>query len=383
MTTNAVILGGGMVGRAMAFDLVNDPDFAVSIADINSQTLDEVKAKVPGIKTITSDLSDQKTVKRLVSDYDIVLGAMPSVLGFQTLQAVIEAGKNYCDISFMPENALDLDGLAQEHKVTAIVDCGVAPGLSNMLAGYAVAKLDWVDDIKIYVGGLPRERHWPFEYKAGFSPYDVIEEYTRPSRIVKNEGAEIREALSEPELLEFDGVGTLEAFNTDGLRSLIHTVVADNMIEKTLRYPGHIEFMRVLRYMGLFSHEPIKVGKDQVEVRPIDVTAALLFPIWTYEPGEADLTVLRVIAEGLLDDKQVKLSWDLLDYYDEKTGLTSMSRTTAFPNTIAARLVASGNFSIPGVHAPENIGKQEGLLDHFIMELNERGVKVESAIETI
>ena len=327
----AIILGGGMVGSVMAMDLAADSRFKVTVADQRDEALQRLSNRVPTAVGTKVDLSDSDQVRRLVADYDIVLGALSSTIGLQTLRAVIEAGKNYCDISFMPEDALELDELARSKGVTAVVDNGVAPGMSNMFVGWTESQLDEVESVKIYVGGLPRERRWPFEYKAGFSPADVIEEYTRPSRIVEHGDTVVREALSEPELLEFDGLGTLEAFNTDGLRSLANTVSARNMVEKTLRYPGHIELMRVLRHLGLFSHEHIEVGADRVKVRPIDVTTALLFPKWTYEPGEEDLTVMRIHVEGTRGQTRLVHTLDLYDTFDRASGCTSMSRTTALP----------------------------------------------------
>jgi len=204
----------------MAMDLAADPNFNVTVADQCDEALSRLKQRVPAASAVKVDLADPHKVRRLVGEYDIVLGALSSTIGFRALRAVIEAGRNYCDISFMPENALELDDLARHEGVTAVVDNGVAPGMSNMFVGWAQTQLDEIESVAIYVGGLPRQRTWPFEYKAGFSPADVIEEYTRPSRIVEHGGVVVRQALSEPELLDFDGVGTLEAFNTDGLRSL-------------------------------------------------------------------------------------------------------------------------------------------------------------------
>ena len=333
------------------------------------------------LQAVQVDLADTAQVKAVIKPFDIVLGALASRIGFQTLRAVIEAGKDYCDISFMPEDAWDLDALAKQHNVTAVVDCGVAPGMSNMMAGYGAAQLDECTNIEIYVGGLPRERIWPFQYKAGFSPHDVIEEYTRPSRVVEHGRIVIKEALSEPELMDFPGVGTLEAFNTDGLRSIAHFLKAPFMKEKTLRYPGHIELMRVFRETGLFSHEPIDVRG--VKVKPIDVISTLMFPKWTYEKDEQDLTVMRVIVEGVKGGKRTRYAWDLLDHYDCATHSTSMSRTTAFPCTIIARMLAKDEFAKPGVIPPELIGCECGMLDRVLEQLRSRGVCFTASVETL
>jgi saccharopine dehydrogenase-like NADP-dependent oxidoreductase len=376
--TKAVILGGGMIGSAMAMDLAQDPAFEVAVADAKQESLDRIAARW-GVPTLRADLSDPRAVHQLVSGFDLVLGALPSVYGFASLRAIIEAGRPYVDISFMAENALELDGLAKQRGVTAVVDCGVAPGTSNLMAGYGASQLDQCDNIEIYVGGLPAERRWPFEYKAGFAPSDVIEEYTRSSRLVEHGQVVVREALSEPELLDFPEVGSLEAFNTDGLRSLIFTLKAPFMKEKTLRYPGHISLMRALRETGFFSKEAIEV-KGQT-VRPLDVTAALLFPKWTFAEGEADLTVLRVLVEGRKADRRLRYAWDLLDRYDPVSGLRSMSRTTAFPAAIVARLLAQGRFRRPGVHPPEILGAEPGVLEAILGELTARGVTIQARIE--
>lgn len=382
-----IVLGAGMVGSVMAADLAADSSLEVTIADVREENLAKAAARAPGkIKTVQADLSDSAAVGKLVAPFDMVCGALASRLGFQTLRAVIEAGKNYCDISFFAEDAMELDALAKSKGVTTVVDCGVAPGMSNMTAGYAAKHFDRCDKIAIYVGGLPRERRWPFEYKAGFAPSDVIEEYVRPSRIVEHGKIVVREALTEPELLDFDGVGTLEAFNTDGLRSLAYTLKVPMMVEKTMRYPGHIELMRVLRHIGLFSQEPIEVpGADggKVRVRPLDVISTLMFPQWTYAKGEEDMTIMRITAEGEKSGVREKLTWDLSDVYDKATQATSMSRTTAFPCTIMARKVMSGEFRKPGVNPPEFIGMQAGMLDSVMTELRNRGIRYEFRAERL
>lgn len=384
-----IVLGAGLVGSVMAADLASDAALDVTLADNRQDALDRAVAQAQPHKlaTLCADLSDTRTLKRTIEPFDMVVGALASAIGFASLRTIIEAGKNFADICFMPEDAIDLDSLAKEHNVTAVVDCGVAPGMSNLLAAHAASQLDVAESITIYVGGLPRERCWPFEYKAGFSPSDVIEEYTRPSRIVEHGKIVVREALSEPELLDFEGVGTLESFNTDGLRSLAYTMKTPFMKEKTLRYPGHIELMRVFRETGLFGHDPIEIKDAQqgrtVQVRPIDVISTLMFPKWTYEPGEQDLTVMRIIVEGSCDGKQQQHTWDLLDFFDVKTGCTSMSRTTAFPCAIMARLVANGTFTQPGVNPPELFGNDPKIVSHILAELASRGVEYRHRVTQI
>jgi lysine 6-dehydrogenase len=360
-----------MVGSTMAEDLAADENFEVTVADRDRVALERVAGRAR-LHTLCADLGDLAALRELAAGHDIVLGAMPSHMGLQTLRAVIEAKRSYVDISFMAEDPLVLSELARAGGVTAIVDCGVAPGTSNMAAGWASTQLRPFRRLEVYVAGLPVVRRWPFQYKAPFAPADVIEEYVRPARIVSGGRVVVRPALSDPELLDFPGVGTLEAFNTDGLRSLVHTMPAPDMIEKTMRYPGHVELMRVLRETGLFSETAIAVGGQAVV--PREVAAALLFPGWTYDVGEADLTVLRVVAEGDRDGSPVRMQWDLLDRYDASTETRSMSRTTGFPATIMARFVADGRFAEPGVHPPETVGARAGLFEAMLTELSARGV---------
>jgi len=374
---SAIVLGAGLVGSVIASDLASDGDFDVTVGDASDAALKKAATRAHDsgaqIETVRADLSDADELTRVIAPHDVVVGALASRIGFRTLGTVIEAGKPYADISFMPENALELHDLAVERGVTCVVDCGVAPGMSNLLAAHSGSRMDSCERIEIMVGGLPRERRWPFQYKAGFSPADVIEEYTRPARYVEHGQVVIHEALSEPEMIDLPGVGTLEAFNTDGLRSLADTMTVPNMKEKTLRYPGHIELMRVFRETGLFGTDEIEV--NGVRVRPLDVVSTLMFPMWSYEDGEADLTVMRIVVEGDADGRGVCDTWDLLDVMDPRTGWTSMSRTTAFPCAIVARMLARAEIDRPGVNPPELIAPDPRIVDHILAEHRARGVE--------
>ena len=288
------------------------------------------------IKKIQKDISNPKQLNSLLKDYDIVLNAVPGFMGFNTLKTIIKAGKNVVDIAFFPENPFELDELAKKHNVTAVVDCGVAPGMSNILIGHVDKILDKTENILIYVGGLPLVREYPFEYKAGFSPIDVIEEYTRPARYIENGKLVIRPALSDPEFINFDKVGTLEAFNSDGLRTLADTLKAPNMKEKTLRYPGHIEKMQVLRESGFFSKNEIEVNGNKI--KPIDLTSKLLFPMWELKEGDEEFTVMKIIIEGEKDKKKYCYTYNLLDRHDKKTNTHSMARTTGYTATTCFKI---------------------------------------------
>jgi len=351
-----LILGSGLVGAPMALDLANDKSFEVTIADNDTSRFEKL-GNNPNIKTIVSDLADKQTLTNIISDYNLILNALPGHLGYQTLKTVIAAKKNIVDISFFPEDPWDLDILAKRNNVTAIMDCGVAPGMSYMLVGYVNELMDETTDVKIYVGGLPKVRIKPFEYKAVFSPIDVIEEYTRPARYRVN-GQDIEKpALSDLELMEFEGIGTLEAFNSDGLRTLLQTIDCPNMIEKTLRYPGHVDKMKFLREIGYFSQEEILIHGSKI--KPIDLTSKLLFPKWQLKKSEIDLTVMKVLVEGIKGGKKLRYTYNLYDELDPETEIHSMARTTGYTATMAVRMMAEKLYNEKGLIVPEYLGKSK------------------------
>ena len=370
-----IVLGCGLIGGPMAIDLAKEKKFEITIVDKNQEVLDALAARNNNIKTVHRDLGDPQEVSALVADYDLVINAVPGFMGFQTLQAIIEAGRNVVDIAFYSENPFDLDALAREMGVTAIVDCGVAPGMSNLLIGHVHEQLDRTDSILIYVGGLPETRRWPFDYRAVFSPIDVIAEYTRPARYVENGNLVIRPALSDPDLIDFPGIGTLEAFNTDSLRTLAETIDAPNMKEKTLRYHGHIEKMAFLRAAGFFDEDAIEINGHLI--RPVDFTAKLMFPQWQMEEGEVDITVLHIIVEGEINGTPQRYVYNLLDKYDAPSNTHSMARTTGYTATVAARMLAKGLYDQKGISPPEFVGRHQKCVDFMLKGLAERGIVFE------
>jgi saccharopine dehydrogenase-like NADP-dependent oxidoreductase len=276
------------------------------------------------------------------------------------------------DISFFPEDPFLLDELAKKNNVTIVTDCGVAPGMGNIILGYHNQKMK-VHSYECLVGGLPVVREWPYEYKAVFSPIDVIEEYTRPARYVQNGMVVIKEALSDAEMVNFDEVGTLESWNSDGLRSLIKTMShIPDMIEKTLRYPGCIEYLRVLRETGFFSYEQMEV--NGVTIRPIDLTAKLLFPKWKLKPGEEEFTIMRIRISGEENGQQRNIHYNLYDRTEKSTGTLSMARTTGYTCTAVAQLVLDGKYDRKGISPPEFLGEEESNFQFIVSYLKDRGV---------
>jgi saccharopine dehydrogenase-like NADP-dependent oxidoreductase len=232
----------------------------------------------------------------------------------------------------------------------------------------------------ILVGGLPVKRRWPYEYGIVFSAVDVLEEYTRPARMIEHGEVVVKPALSEVELVDIPEVGTLEAFNSDGLRTLLR-VPAKNLKEKTMRFPGHADRMRMLRDSGFLSAEPLDVGGG-TKVRPFDVTSRLLFKAWKLQPGEEEFTSLRVVCEGGKEGGR-RLVWNLYDRYDRERGETSMARTTGFPCAIMARMMLEGRFgaSRKGVIPLELIAGDDAPYRELLAELAKRGVTIDVSDE--
>ncbi|RLF26536.1 MAG: saccharopine dehydrogenase [Thermoplasmata archaeon] len=366
------VLGGGRVGSTIAFDL--SKNFEVTVVDKENKNI-KILEKRFGVKTLAKDLSDSKVVSKTVEEFDAVVDAFPGEIGYKTLKTVVEAGKQMCDVSFFPENPFTLDDVARRKQVTAIVDCGVAPGLSNIAVGYASSLMEKTENVKILVGGLPKNPDNILKYKAPFSPADVIEEYIRPVKCVRNNRVVTLPALSELETIEIPGVGKLEAFNTDGLRTLIHTLPAKNMVEKTLRYPGHAEKMFFLRETGFFNKTLVDV--EGVKVKPLDVTAALLFPLWRFEEGERDFTVMEITVEGVKDGENVCYKLSLFDETDDETGMLSMARVTGYTTASILRMLIKGLVNKKGIVPPEQIGMKKELYKTVIEDLKSRGIKIE------
>lgn len=370
--SKVIVLGAGMVGSAMAIDMVKNHE--VTLTDLSWKVLNKVKNKCSELSIQELDVTDTTALQKALKNHELVICAVPGFLGFETLKAIIEAGKNVIDISFFPENALELNALAKEKNVTAIVDCGVAPGMGNIILGYYNEKLK-LTDFECLVGGLPKVKKWPFCYKAPFSPIDVIEEYTRPARYVENGNVAIREPLTDCEYIDFDEVGTLESFNSDGLRSIIYTMAhIPNMKEKTLRYPGHVEYINVLKESGFFNTEKIDVNGSNVS--PLDVTSKILFDEWKLGETEEELTIMRITLKGEnADGQQEKVIYDLYDEYNPQTQTSSMARTTGYTATAAANMFLEGLFSEKGVYPPELVGKHEACFNYMLNYLKDRQIK--------
>ncbi len=374
MKKKIAVLGAGLVGYAIARDLSFDHD--VTAADIDKEQLEKLSANF-NIKTKAIDLSIPENIKDVIQDCDLVIGAVPGFMGFESVKSVIGAGKDIVDISFFPEDAFELDSFAKEKNVTAIVDCGVAPGLSNLILGYHYKRMD-VTNFECFVGGLPKKRTYPYQYKAPFSPADVLEEYTRPAKFLEDDMIILQDPLSWTEIVDFEEIGSLEAFISDGLRSLVKTMKIPNMVEKTLRYPGHIEKIKLLRDSGFFSTNPVDIGGQKIS--PRDFTSKILFPLWKLEKNEEEFTIIRINIAGREYGRAVLYQYELFDKYDPATEISSMARTTGYTATAAANLVLEGKYDKKGIIPPEFIGEDEESIKYITDYLDSRNVKIKRQI---
>ena len=351
-------VGAGMIGKTMALDLSKDHELFV--ADFNLDHLEYLKSISPSISTQQLDINIKSDLVKFIETADIVLLAVPGFMGYKTLKIILESKKDVVDISFSPENLMELSNLATENNVTAIFDTGVAPGLPNYALGFYNNELD-IKSFEYYVGGLPLFPEPPFNYKAPFSPIDVIEEYTRPARMMINHKVITKPAMSDLKIKSFKDVGDLEAFNTDGLRSILTTMKhIPNMKEKTLRYPGHIDLIQNYFKDGKFKPEKIKQTSEE------------LFKAWNLKKDEPEFTLLDIIITS--SDKVIK--YHLYDEFDPINKNSSMARTTGYTATASIHLILNNLFNKKGVFPPEVVGGQKGCFKFIASYLNDRNVKL-------
>jgi len=364
------VLGAGMIGSVIARDLSDE--YNVTVVDKDSHKLNILREN-SSIRTIISDLNSEIKIQEIIIDYDLILCALPGFMGFKALKSIVSEGKNVVDISFSSEDPFLLDSVAIEKKVTAVVDCGISPGLSNIVLGYHNKKME-ISNYKCMIGGLPFKKELPFMYKAFFSPIDVIEEYTRPARIVENGMLVTKDAMTDLEIVEFENIGKLEAVNTDGLRTLLRTMKIPNMVEKTLRYPGHIGLMKVFKEIGLFSSEEIDIGGSSI--KPVALTSKLIFPFWTPDENEEDFTVLQFSIYGKADGKNVEHVYTVFDRFNSDTNTSSMARTTGYTCCAVARFILEEKYNRIGICPPEYLGVDEKCYKNVLAYLMKKGINI-------
>ena len=363
------VIGGGMIGSFIAEELCND--FEVMVVDNNKSTLNQIEKRNHRISAINFDVKNG-IIEDIIANYDLAVNCLPGFMGFEMLKKIIQCKVSCVDISFMPENCLELSEFALENNCLVIPDAGVAPGLSNLIIGNIVAN-NKIEEIQTMVGGLPKKKNPPWNYKAPFSPIDVIEEYTRPARIRINGKTEVREALSKKQRLEVEGIGELEAFLTDGLRTLLDSKGSlsevPNLMEFTIRYPGHCDLIRKMVSDGKFSNTNVK-GK---RITRKEETSGELFESWKLEEGEEEFTFMLILA---VPSEGNEISYTIYDEFTE--GATSMARTTGLTACAFSRLVLENKIKEKGVICPETLGMNNIFYDYVLNYLRDRGILIES-----
>ena len=371
-----LVVGCGKVGSEIARDLAGSDEVdSVVVMDSSSQNLKFLRKRVPKkLQTVKLSISQKPRFHELLRKVDLVCGALPGRLGFDLMTETVKAGVDTVDISYTPRDAFLLQREAKEVGCRVVPQCGVAPGFTNMCVGDASRRMEKMNSVEIFVGGLPEKPEPPLNYRIVFSLEDVVNEYSRPVQVIENGKRKKVEALSGRGLTSFPGVGRLEYFLTDGLGSLPRSYPRTReMHEFTLRYPGHADMMQTLRVLGFFERNPVKI--DGVEVEPRKLSIELLRPAMSQGSPE-DFLALRVDVEGLSRGKKIHLRYQLLDHCNRRSGVSAMARTTAYPCTSVALLVGRGDIRETGIVTPERIAQDERLFRFVLNRLAEHGVKM-------
>jgi lysine 6-dehydrogenase len=377
-----LVLGAGLQGSACAFDLLQQDDVTeVRLADLHIDHLPEFLAPYSGRRLIPTplDVRDREAVRALMEESQAVMCALPYYFNHEMTRHAVEVGVHYCDLGGNTEIVFqqkELDEDARGRGITAVPDCGLAPGMVNILAQLGISSLDKTKSVRIFVGGLPQHPEPPLNYQIVYSLEGVLDYYTTLSWVLRGAKRVQVKALSEREPIQFPRpVGELEAFHTAGGLSTLafrYEGTIPTMEYKTLRYPGHAHIMEAIRDLGLLSLAPVDV--KGLKVVPRDVFAATAGPRLT-KPKGRDLVALRVIVEGTKDGKNARRAWELLDYYDEAHGISAMMRTTGYSLSITGLMLARGRITRKGVQTPDECVPAE----EYVAELGKRGVRIKES----
>jgi lysine 6-dehydrogenase len=375
-----LVLGAGLQGTACAYDLLQDTDVEmVRLADIRIGHLPDFLAPFSGPRLVPTplDVRDTDAVLGAMRECDAVMSAIPYYFNLELARLAVEAGVHFADLGGNTEIVFkqkELDAAAREKGVTVVPDCGVAPGMVNILAQYGIQQLDHVDSVRIFVGGLPQQPEPPLNYQIVYSLEGVLDYYTTLSWVVRNGKRELVPALSEREPVYFDEpLGQLEAFHTAGGLSTMafrYEGKIATMEYKTLRYPGHAQLMESIRSLGLLDMDPVEV-KDGIKVVPRDAFIAIVSPHLT-KPDGRDLVAMRVLVAGTKDGRPQTVGFEMVDRSDEQHDISAMMRTTGYSLSITGLMQARGLVKPPGVHTPDECVPGEA----YIAELRKRGVEI-------
>ena len=371
-----LVLGAGLQGSACAYDLLQRPEVKrVTLADLRPGRLPAFLKKKKDKRLVTArlDVKQAERLRRLLQGHDAVMNALPYYFNYPVSKAAVRAGLHYCDLGGNTEivqKQKTLHAAALKKHVSVIPDCGLAPGMVNIIAAEGIRRVGDAQTVKIFVGGLPQKPEPPLNYQIVYSLEGALDYYTTPSWVLRGGRPERVDALSEIESVDFPTpVGTLEAFHTGGGISTMpwaYSGKVDTMEYKTLRYPGHVAIMRPIRELGLLGLNAVTVKGTKVV--PRDAFIATVSPQLT-KPNGRDLVALRVEVTGRSGRR---VAWQLTDYYDDATGISAMMRTTGYSLAITGLMQADGRVTAMGVHTPDEAVPFRAYVD----ELKKRGVEI-------
>ena len=379
---SVAVFGAGNIGRVVSLYLIeSDLIDSVTVFDISRERLDNLakEAYSDKLSTVRSDVLRDPKVTKMIRNFDAVSSLLPGNIGDIAYGMSIGCKTNLVDTSYTSTDPFKFDKRAKESNVVIVPDAGVAPGLSNLLVGHAVSEFDTVDKVAIYVGGLPQKPKPPVYHGVNWSVSDLLEEYSREARIVRGGKIETVEPLSGREDFFFKGFGLLEAFYTDGLRTLLKTIKANEMYEKTLRYSGHLDFIAPMYKMGFFSKTAVSV--DNCNVKPIDFSSKI-FQRSIFNPNMIDILLMEIIVRGKKNGKDIEINFHVIDYYDKENKVSAMARTTGYTNAATVELILTGKLE-SGIQPLENIGMNKKNFEFIIKRLERNGIKIERNVETV
>ena len=373
-------IGCGYIGSVLAEEIVHSLDFEKLIVCDSSKEKIEETAKKLGEKVfpLQLDISNYSNLLEIIDNVDLVIGLSPGRLGFNVMKACVEKKKNLLDLSYMAEDPFFFQRAALEGGIIIIPDCGVSPGLSNILVGKSSSQLDEVEDVIIYVGGLPQKPIPPLNYKVTWCVEDLFEEYTRKAKIIRNGKTVEVDALEGLEEVEFEELGKFEAFFTDGVRTLHHTIKANNMWEKTLRYDGHAEKIKFIKKLGLLKKQPLR----SINMSPWE----FMCKFWEENLSffeERDFVLMRIKVSGRKNSTRFLHTYEMIDYFDDKKKITAMGRSTAYTAFAVIKLMIENKIDRKGVIPPEILGMDKKLSEEIEHILKEKNLKIKQKIEKI
>jgi lysine 6-dehydrogenase len=379
-----LVLGAGLQGSACAYDLLQDKRVErVVVGDVRLDRIPEFLQRVTTdarLELRAVDARDANSLRAAMTGVDAVCNALPYYFNLQVSELALEAGIHCCDLGGNTAIVFDqmkLSDQARAKNISIIPDCGLAPGMVNILAEAAIKQVEQVKSVKLFVGGLPQKPEPPLNYQIVYSLHGVLDYYTTPSWVLENGQPKQVDALSELETIHFaEPVGALEAFHTAGGLSTMASRYqgrVDSMEYKTLRYPGHADIMRAIRGLGLLDEAPVDVGGKSIVPREFFIECA---EPHLRKPKSPDLVALRVIVEGRSQGKLKTITYDLLDFADEKNGISAMERTTGYSLAITGVMQVERQIAA-GVSTPDQAVEANA----YIAELAKRGIQIRRSEE--